>query len=227
MKKIQLIGAAAAICLLFGTMQANAQDDAIQEARRQAELNRRRSADVTQEGTHHVFVGYSFPNYIGNFIGLYHDERFIGPITAAYEYAIFDHATLGFQAAYSQGKSTKVMYMDSKGTHTLPIDYNVLALCLRGNYHFLENNKWDVYGGVLAGYGMALGTVINKEEVEITRELHSGVVWKINGGARYMFTPNIGLYAEAGYSSVLGLFSVGITTRWESKKRPEDRYSRY
>src|SRR5690606_27342499 len=72
---------------------------------------------------------------------------------------------------------------------------------VRGTYHLTllkdKNNKFDPYGGVTLG----MRFLSHKDSNPLTNPAYNRA-YPIGGlfvGARYKFTPNFGVFAEAGY----------------------------
>ncbi len=116
------------------------------------------------------------------------------PITASFEHGFSDKISAGVFFGTIQRK-----YADDW-------KYKYTVIGVRGSYHFNEllnvsNEKLDVYGGVsLSRRGYTLKYEWSDGEHTEKEKVTAGdMVFGIHAAARYMFSNNIGGYAEVGY----------------------------
>ena len=88
--------------------------------------------------------------------------------------------------------------------------YTYLIFGARGSYHFYETDNVDVYGGAMLGYQNV--SVSSTGSTFGAAASSSGIVIGLYLGGRYMFSENIGAFAELGYS--ISIFSVGLTAKF-------------
>ncbi|MCB0519952.1 MAG: hypothetical protein H6577_20340 [Lewinellaceae bacterium] len=83
--------------------------------------------------------------------------------------------------------------------------FNRVFVGARGTYHFhfVNSDKLDFYGGVMAGAFFYFGDFYG------STTYNSGPFGSALAGINYWFTPGIGVWAEAGYG--IGLISGGIS----------------
>lgn len=114
-------------------------------------------------------------------------ERHIVPITASYDYGIvgnlFDDKsalTLGGLAGLTLGKNVRGILVGPRlGLH----------------YHFIP--KLDTYLSLMLGYYTARG-VGEIDGISVRTRYQGDFGWGLHLGARYMFTPSMGVFAEVG-----------------------------
>lgn len=86
--------------------------------------------------------------------------------------------------------------------------YNYTFISGRAAYHphFINSDKIDVYGGLSLGIYHLNWDAGNSEYVNDLSA--TDVAWSLFVGGRYMFTENLGAYAELGYG--LGWLNLGV-----------------
>lgn len=116
---------------------------------------------------------------------------------------------VGAYLGYSAYKSTW-HYL----TETYGWKYTTFIIGVRGTYHFVDLvNNLDLYGGILLG-----GRILSSKYYgsDLYSSYHSatgsGVAYSFFAGARYLFTPNIGVMAELGYG--IAYLSLGVSFRF-------------
>jgi len=101
------------------------------------------------------------------------------PFGGGVEYGITDAIGIGGETGFASGGGLSVFYLGAKGS-----------------YHFndllkIEDNKWDVYGGLGLFYRSFTVTGINFG-------LGSGIIAGFHAGARYYFSDKFGVNGELG-----------------------------
>lgn len=129
------------------------------------------------------------------------------PITASFEHGFTDKISAGIFFGSIQRKYTN----DYKYKYTI--------VGVRGSYHFNEllnvsGDKLDVYGGVsLSRRGYTLKYEWNDGDHTQTEKLKANdVVFGIHAAARYMFSQNVGGFAEVGYG--ISPLQVGVSFKF-------------
>lgn len=128
-------------------------------------------------------------------------ERNVFPISASYDYGIvgnlFDDKsalTLGGMGGLVLGKNTRGFVVGPRlGLH----------------YHFIP--KLDTYLSVMLGYYAARG-VGSINGVAVSTKYDGVFDWGLHLGARYMFTPSMGVFAEVGDGWAFA--NVGVSFRF-------------
>ena len=111
------------------------------------------------------------------------------PFGVSYEYAFNDKMTAGAFAMYAGAKWDNAWAgKDWK--------WNYLFVGALYNYHFVNDEKWDVYAGGRLGF---INVSFDDGGTGITSPSTSGVGYAIQGGARYFFSKNFAANAELGY----------------------------
>ena len=147
----------------------------------------------------------------------------VPPVFASYEYMVSDNFSVGFEAGYYAfkfGQSATISGGDGSNTSVNAsgkfTSFYGMAL---GNYYFLNEYNYNVYGGVKIGYIRVNGETESSietadgESVNISSSIPlSGIGYDIHVGGRYMFTDNFGAFAELGYG--FSIFRVGLTYKF-------------
>ncbi len=161
------------------------------------------------QGTKVVNLGYGFGNIwktLFKFSSGFNDSKVTatGPIALGFEYGVAEKIGVGLQLGYGQVKSVATD-KDGLGAGKDYIETSKLTsiqALVRGNYHFGSSEKFDPYIGLGLGYGNFKFTVTDNDPSSTsTYKIAVPSAFGFSGalGARYYFTPNIGIYAEVGY----------------------------
>lgn len=152
----------------------------------------------------HVGIGVGSPYaYSGSSVSL-------PPVHASFEVGITEKIGLGGLIGYTASKWDQNFFGDAYSWK-----FTYLILGARGAYHFIDNDKADVYGGVMLGYNVASATFESSDpdlEALVSEPSVGGVAFGGFVGARYMFKENIGGFAELGYN--ISYLSVGATFKF-------------
>lgn len=120
--------------------------------------------------------------------------------SVSYEYGFSDKISAGAVFAYSGAKFEE-----------FDIKYTGILVGARGSYHFLTSEKFDPYVGLALGY-VIVKVKDNSGESDFGLKA-SGMGYGAHLGARYFFSPNIGIHAEIGYAS-FSILNAGITLKF-------------
>jgi len=151
--------------------------------------------------------------------GLTAGKNFI-PFGASANFFVSSHFSIGIHSNYLQAHTDVYgINVKLKDSTLLKVnasaDINRLAIGINPEYHFLDNEHWDIYAGLIVGakinklslnadyagyqdiqqFFQDIGMNINKVNLPATTPyvgLHAGV--------RYSFTNNLGIYTEFGIS---------------------------
>jgi hypothetical protein len=125
----------------------------------------------------------------------YTDAR-VSPLFFKAEYAVTDHLGVGVNVNYSSYNAN--FKFDSLYSGSLAL--RMPSVLFRLNAHFLEDEHWDVYGG--AGLGWRSFNVQYTDNRQDTPSPSFSIpipfTFELTVGARYLITPNVGVYAELG-----------------------------
>jgi hypothetical protein len=155
-----------------------------------------------------------------------------GPLHFRAEYMLGGRVGLGLSSNFETGKFTfenNYTDFDENFVHSVStFKYSSTNAMVRVNFHFLKRNeKIDIYYGCGVGYAHTRvnleekldGAVIDKEEQDYIDGFNKYLndAFKIFPvaieevfGMKWAFTPNVGMYFEAGYSKAfcqLGVFA--------------------
>jgi outer membrane protein W len=151
-----------------------------------------------------VNAGYGFPNLFKSVLKL--SDGFggttkttgWGPASLGFEYGVGEKIGIGVQLGISSVKQTD----DGGGGYTSETKLNSFSALARLNYHFGNSEKFDPYVGAGIGYNNFKFTFKDNDGDPSNDDVVSlPVPVAITGalGARYYFSPGVGIYAEAGY----------------------------
>lgn len=136
--------------------------------------------------------------------GIYGDADF-PPISVGFQYGFHEKFSIGGIFGYS---ASTYGWTDWEWT------YSYLVIGARGEYHFtdVEAENLDLYGGLTLAYN-----IVSVDEPAgyqtwwgYSAET-SYLLYGFHAGARYLFSPNIGIFGELGYG--LGYVTVGLNVR--------------
>lgn len=173
-------------------------------------------AQTFKKGTNAINVGIGFTNTLYAGSGYSHT---IPPISTSYEYGVTDQFGVGGFLGYCITKWESIYYLNNE-YYPYGNTYSYFVIGLRGNYHFLSTNKFDIYGGMMLAYNIVSsydhyckgpGTY---DPYSIVTE--SGVRISAYAGARYYFLNNIGVFLELGYGWTV--FNTGIAIKFQKKQ---------
>ncbi|MDD2539307.1 MAG: hypothetical protein WC377_09140 [Bacteroidales bacterium] len=159
--------------------------------------------NVMTTGTSMGSVGIGLPVFAAGY------RMTIPPVTAFYEVGILD---LGRPGSVAVGAQVGFLgYKINTGFSEVYYKHFNTLFGLRGAYHFTILNNWEVYAGTV------LGIRIDSERFSpgvgsATTHTHLKFGWQILGGTRYMFTPSLGAFVEAGYGFTYA--TIGATYRF-------------
>lgn len=202
MKKVLIVSA---IFLFAGANSAFAQDD---------------EGGAYSQGSSTISLGYGFGNIwkklfklSSTFSGGAYKTSATGPFSLTYEYGVAEKISVGLALGYSQVKGVYTDPDDADFNYTEKLT-NMSAIA-RANYHFGSSDKFDPY------IGLGLGYYNFKYETKYSDGTETGNVFAIPGsfgfngqlGAKYYFSPNIGVFAEVGYV-VGGIGQIGVTFKF-------------
>jgi Outer membrane protein beta-barrel domain len=135
----------------------------------------------------------------------------IPPIEASYEMMISENLSVGgFFGVSSFGFEYK------RSGYSTEINYNYYNFGGLVNYHFVNNETWNVYAGGRLGYTSSSIEYESKEIQEFLEETNSitgisgsGFLFAANAGVRYHLSEKFALNSELGFG--ISIFKIGIT----------------
>lgn len=140
----------------------------------------------------HVGIGVISPYaYSGSKMG-------VPPVHASLEIGVTDKIGIGGLVGYTSSKYETAFLSDK-----FAWKFSYLVIGARGNYHFYQDDKFDVYGGAMLGYNIASAKFDSTDpdlEKWVTEPKVGGVAFGVYAGGRYFFKETSALFAEIGYS---------------------------
>lgn len=130
----------------------------------------------------------------------------IPPVHASFEYGISDKIGVGGIIGYTSSK-----YEQSFLTTEYSWKFTYLLVGARGSYHFLTNEKYDVYGGAMLGFNIASAKFESNDatlERFVTEPAAGGLAFGGFVGGRYNFNEKVAAFAEIGYN--IAWLSAGV-----------------
>jgi hypothetical protein len=167
-------------------------------------------AQAYEKGAKQINLGVGFGSPIGSGLGTATSS--IPPISASFEYGVTDNISAGGYVGYT-GSTYTTTFPFGGGDFKSSYTYTIVGV--RGSYHFATSKVLDPYAGVMLGYNIASVSVeypASWNLPKIPPIAASGVAYSVHLGARYMFTDNIGAFAELGYG--IAYINVGLALKF-------------
>ena len=137
------------------------------------------------------------------------------PLEASYESFVGDSFSVGgFLGYYGAKYEQELFSVDTK------INYSYLSFGALGNYHFVNQETFNVYAGVKLGYVSAKTkitmkisdkTLVDDEILTKVGATASGVLFGAHVGALYHISESLALNAELGYG--IALLKIGVSLK--------------
>lgn len=171
------------------------------------------NAQVFEEGAKflHVGIGVGSPYaYSGSKMG-------VPPVHASFEVGVTDKIGVGGLVGYTSSKWDQSTVWGIGSQYNYEWNFSYLIIGARGAYHFVENDKWDAYAGLMLGYNVASAKWKTndpnwKEGALWVEPKVGGVAFGAFGGARYAFSQSSAVFAELGYN--VAWLSVGYCAKF-------------
>jgi hypothetical protein len=171
-------------------------------------------AQVFEQGSGNLNFGIGF----GSPFIFASSKSTLPPISASYEYGVTEKIGVGGLIGYTASSyefQTLNLDPNSSSLYTnIKTTYSYLIIGARGNYHFVNKDKIDVYAGAMLGYNVASAkTKETPDDPFYNYDTGSIGGFAIGGhlGLRYMFSDKIGAFTEVGYN--VGYFNLGVTVK--------------
>ncbi len=142
------------------------------------------------------------------------------PVTLMFDYITEQNLSFGFVGGRASTKWTNTIQLLNYSTfeyenYEYGYEYGYTFFAARGGYHFVNNEKIDVYAGLLLGYVVVSASAILPENIPenlVPSASTNYMLYGGFGGIRLFLSPNFGLYAEGGYG--VSLANGGIVIRF-------------
>ena len=137
----------------------------------------------------------------------------VPPLSFRVGYRLAEKFSLGAYAAYSSSETDQVNLPDGRNNHVVNDSYIV---GLRAAAHTIRFDKWDIYGGLMAGYqisevqqsayALADDEIKNPTGPIFSRPTKNNFIFSGFVGATYFPGNRVGVFGEAGFGiSILNL----------------------
>ena len=138
----------------------------------------------------------------------------IPPISVSFDYGYHEKISIGGYIGFAKS-NFESSYFTFTGNATYGYDYSYMIFAARGSYHFLNQENYDVYGGLLLGYNAASAKFYSDDtaidETLFTSSDVGGPVIAPYVGGRYYFKENLGAFTELGFG--VAYFTIGLTLK--------------
>lgn len=156
------------------------------------------------------YLGYSFAQSLSRTLFddliTYNSERIrysgLFPIGMRFEHMIADRVGMGMEVNY---RSNILDFYEVQSStlveHTYRYEDHQFRLMGRLNYHFVNDENVDIYGGIGAGYRHVrrkAETTDTTTDLDWIDEIFPPVTFRLSLGFRYFFVPNMGVNFEMG-----------------------------
>jgi hypothetical protein len=178
------------------------------------------TAQAFTKDNNYISAGYGFGTFAHAIIHSFTDKigfdySTTGPLYFKYERGLSNTVGLGLNLAYAQ---YSISYQDNTDNSTALYKFSLVhssfSALLRLNLHIGNGEKFDPYWGIAAGYRSGswkvTSTATDYESPSVPDLIPFG--FETTFGFRYLFTENIGAYAEAGLAK--SFFQVGLTAKF-------------
>ena len=168
-----------------------------------------------------VQIGYGIGNINQVVFSYYkaeleYDLKKTGPFFLKYEYALTNRIGIGVNFSYASAVLNyhTILYDESYRTK---INWQVLNILGRLNYHFLIREKWDAYVGIGLGYrneswDYSYSPELNVRDEKANLGNFSPIGAELTIGARYLLSSHFGFYTELGVATAI--FQIGLNFRF-------------
>ncbi len=130
----------------------------------------------------------------------------VPPIHASFELGVTDKIGVGGLLGYTSSSIEEQFF-----TTSYSWKFSYLIVGARGAYHFLTDDKMDLYGGLMLGYNIANARFESNDSSLnsfVTEPTAGGVAYGFFAGGRYNLKNNLAVFAELGYS--ISWISAGV-----------------
>jgi hypothetical protein len=136
------------------------------------------------------------------------------PLSLSFSHRMLRNISLGIYFGWSSSKEViveEIPYMDIPESG---FNYGYASVMTKGSYHvdIAGNKNMDVYGFASVGYCIVSASGFGL--IEGLAAKGNFFAYGLGAGVRYFFTPNIGVYGEAGYGDGINLIGFGISYKF-------------
>lgn len=180
-------------------------------------------AQAVEEGTILIDATYGFPNFTSKLLreayaGTVDDVtvKSLGPLAVKFEYLVSDKIGIGLEAGYANTtiEYSQIDAFNPANTYSYKVSMPRFRVMPKFNFHFADNDSFDAYVSVGAGYASSNITVeTNQPDYQDLTTLNLfPVAARLAVGGRYFFSDAIGANLELGLGSG-ALVAAGLSIR--------------
>lgn len=165
------------------------------------------NAQQLSEGNSMINLGIGLGSYFTSGTGY---NTTIPPVEGAYEYMITENISVGgFAGAYGAKYETNYDI-----AYNFSSKFSYFYGGAIGNFHFVNTDKFNAYGGVKLGYVNASTSTDSNDDyldelLETLDYTDSGVIYGVQLGGRYFVSEKLAINAELGYG--ISTVKIGVT----------------
>lgn len=167
------------------------------------------------EGDTFINAGIGLASYYGG-SGF---KMTIPPVEAGAEFMVSDDFSVGgfFGINGFKYEQPSFDFDDDWGSSSATYKFTYINVGAVGNYHFVNSDQWNVYGGARLGYvslsakyeAAGFSGDADDNVVDALGARASGILFGVQAGARYHFSEKLAANAELGWG--VAAIKVGIT----------------
>ena len=178
------------------------------------------NAQAFESGASYISAGYGVGTGTASLFSVWTTEtnaktKAFGPIYFKYGYGVSDKVEFGLNVAYASNSLTYDNGLTGSSFNEIEISRTTWSALASLKLHFGDSDKFDPYWNVGLGYRTAKWTTeeSNPDAATTTFTFKSLVPigFETTFGARYLFSDNIGIYAELGIAK--SYFQGGLTVK--------------
>jgi hypothetical protein len=156
-------------------------------------------AQFFEKGTNVISAGVGLGGHFGSFS---YGSQTPG-LSIQYEKGIWETGGPGVISLGGYAGVKGYKYSGSSGSYSYSEKWNYTVLGVRSAYHYngINNEKFDVYGGLMLSYNILSYKFSDNgsSSTHLSGNYGSAVGFSLYAGGRYLFTDNLGAFAELGY----------------------------
>lgn len=171
------------------------------------------NAQFFEKGTNVISAGVG----LGGSFGSYTYGSQTPAISLQYEKGMWDIGGPGVISLGGYAGIKGYKNSGSSGSYHYSEKWNYTVIGVRSAYHYngIKNEKFDVYGGLMLSYNILSYKFTDNSGGSSTYRggnYGSNLGLSAYAGARYLFTDNLGAFAELGYG--VSYLTLGVAYKW-------------
>lgn len=157
------------------------------------------NAQFFEKGTNVISAGVGLGGHYGSFS--YGSQT--PALSIQYEKGIWEVGGPGVISLGGYAGVKGYKYSGSSGAYSYSEKWNYTVIGVRSTYHYngINNEKFDVYGGLMLSYNILSYKFSSNgsSSTHLSGNYGSTVGFSLYAGGRYLFTEKLGAFAELGY----------------------------